>query len=340
MFDTFHGNEYFKNIIGSDIRDQSLMHAYVFSGPEGCGKHTAAKLIACALSCSSDNNEKPCLKCHACQKILSGFSPDYVVIRKEEKKTQIGIDAIRNIKSDINYPPIESKYKIYVIEDAQDMTEEAQNAFLLTLESPPEYVLFLLLSSDPDKLLPTIISRAPVITLQIFSRKELSEYLLSTREGSNFSKKDPRIFQTSISFANGSIGKALAVLNPVNYKNVFKFRTGIIDILKAFTGRLDQGAMDSILSLPTARDDLIKTISYTMSGIRDIIAFNYSSDNFTFFIDRKEIEESKLNDSNDHLFKLYEIFSGSLDEIKKNFNIQTVISSLISMAILSERNNH
>ena len=144
MLDSIIGNSSLKSKLLSDILSDTLSHAYIIQGKKGSGKHTVAYMTAAALSCekvSDTNAPVPCLNCPSCKKILQKKSPDVITITREDKAT-IGVDAVRFLRNDVRIVPNDLDYKIYIIEDADTMTTQAQNAFLLTLEEPPKYVKF------------------------------------------------------------------------------------------------------------------------------------------------------------------------------------------------------
>ena len=150
MLDSVIGNSLLKSKLLSDILSDTLSHAYIIEGKKGSGRHTIAYMTAAALVCEKLNDTAsplPCLKCPSCKKILGQKSPDVITVTREDKAT-LGVDAIRFLRNDVRVVPNDLDYKIYVIEDADTMTPQAQNAFLLTLEEPPEYVKFFLLCED------------------------------------------------------------------------------------------------------------------------------------------------------------------------------------------------
>ena len=144
IFPSLYGNEPIKNSIGKDILLDTNAHAYILEGPKGSGKHLAARLIASSLLCSNKNKSGilPCGECLSCKKIAKNLSPDLIWINSEGKAT-ISVDIIRNVRNGLHIPPNDGDKKIYIIEDADTMTLQAQNAFLLSL--PIRYFLCLLL---------------------------------------------------------------------------------------------------------------------------------------------------------------------------------------------------
>ena len=178
-------NDALRSRLCTDILGGKLSHAYIIEGPEGTGKHLIARNIAAALSCICKNEDAiplPCLHCINCRKIMSGISPDVIYIKREEGKAQIGVESVRLVKSDVAIMPNDLDYKVYIIEEADKMTVQAQNALLLTLEEPPEYVVFLLLCESADLLLETVRSRAPVLRTEPVKPDAMAEFLCSSEQ--------------------------------------------------------------------------------------------------------------------------------------------------------------
>ena len=190
------GNRALADKLGNKILSGGMSHAYIIGGPEGSGKHTLAKLIAASIACECKENGElplPCGKCSACYKILSDISPDVTVIGTEDRST-IGVEAIRSLRINVLTAPNDLDIKVYIIEDADKMTPQAQNAFLLTLEEPPPYVLFLLLCERPEDLLETVRSRAPTLRTEPISPDEISSFLQGKRETAELFKTAPDEF--------------------------------------------------------------------------------------------------------------------------------------------------
>ncbi len=162
-FDSLLGNERLKQNLAESLAKGHISHFYLISGPEGSGKHTLARLLAAAILCQG--RRKPCMACTPCRKVLDGNHPDFITVDDPEKKT-VTVDLIRQARSDIYVQPNESDYKIYLFPRAQDMGLPGQNALLKVLEEPPKYGVFLLLTDNPEKLLPTVRSRCTELKMQ------------------------------------------------------------------------------------------------------------------------------------------------------------------------------
>lgn len=203
-FEALLGNDRLKHNLAESLAKNHISHFYLISGPEGSGKHTLAKLLACAILCRG--NSKPCGSCDPCRKILSGNHPDFITIDDPEKKT-VTVDLVRQARADIYIQPNESDYKIYLFPRAQDMGLPGQNALLKVLEEPPKYGVFLLLTDNPDKLLPTVRSRCTELKLLPLSRD-----ILLPRLRQEFPQLAEEMLEAAWIRSGGFLGQAAQLL--------------------------------------------------------------------------------------------------------------------------------
>ena len=209
----------------------SLSHAYILEGRTGSGRHTLATQIAAALCCAERNNPAvsalPCGVCPACRKILSGLSPDLIRVTPEEDHVSLGIDVIRALRGDVHIYPNELEHKIYIVESADTMTPQAQNAFLLTLEEPPQYVQFFLLCEDAGMMLETIRSRAPVLRMQPLTPEQTEAAVIAAvPEAARRRESDREGFRGLILSAEGCAGQAIRLLSEREAEHVAALREG------------------------------------------------------------------------------------------------------------------
>ena len=175
-YDLVTGYKDIKSMLIKTVQKDKVSHSYIFCGESGSGKTTMATMFAAALMCEERTGEA-CMECPSCRKVQSRNHPDIIVVQ-HEKPESIGVDDIRKgIVDDICIKPFESRYKIYIIPEAQLMTSQAQNALLKTLEEPPQYAVIILLSESTEGLLPTIVSRCTVIRFNPLSDEIVKNYL-------------------------------------------------------------------------------------------------------------------------------------------------------------------
>lgn len=199
-FENIIGNDKVKKILNKTIDSNNILHSYLFLGVEGVGKSIFAKEFAKMILCN-DKQNKPCGKCKSCLEFENNNNPDFMMIENEEKV--IKIEQIRLMNTKISEKPITSDRKVYIINNSETMTKEAQNCLLKTLEEPPEYATIILIASNENKLLNTIRSRCIKINYSRIENDQILRYLQeNTKENIN---------EELIPFAGGSIGKAIKI---------------------------------------------------------------------------------------------------------------------------------
>ena len=203
-FEALLGNERLRENLSRSLSRGHISHFYLISGPKGSGKHTLARLLAAAIHCTGA--QKPCMQCAACRKVLSGNHPDYITIDDPEKKT-VPVDLIRQAKADIYVRPNEAEKKVYLFPRAQDMGIPGQNALLKVLEEPPAYGVFILLSDNPEKLLPTVRSRCTELTMTALPQALLRQSLRSA-----FPQAQEEDLEGAIARSGGYLGQAKELL--------------------------------------------------------------------------------------------------------------------------------
>ena len=203
-FEGLLGNERLKENLSRSLGRGRIAHFYVISGPAGSGKHTLARLLAAAMLCKEA--DKPCLRCNACRKVLSGNHPDFITVDDPDKKI-VPVDLVRQARADIYVRPNEADRKIYLFPRGHNMELPSQNALLKVLEEPPEYGVFLLLTENAEKLLPTVRSRCMELPLL-----PLSEEILTAQLRSRFPQADEETIAAAIARSGGYLGQAAQVL--------------------------------------------------------------------------------------------------------------------------------
>ena len=277
IFPKLFGNDHLKKIMGTDICRGTFGHAYILEGPAGSGKHTAAASIAAALACQSAKDPTaplPCGSCLACRKIAEGFSPDVFYIHREPDKATLGVDIIREMREDLCIAPNENEKKVYIIEEADRMTSAAQNALLLSLESPPPYVVFLLLTENASALLETVQSRAPVLRMQSFGTDILADYLKKDHKIATLAERDPDFFAQAVTAAGGAIGRARQLLDRSREEcsDYHALRETALRFVHLMFFPEYAETAEVMKSLPKSREDTLSLLEMILLALRDLAA--------------------------------------------------------------------
>lgn len=334
-FRDFVGNERLKQRLASDILSHRLSHAYIINGARGSGKHTLARSVAAAVACENQENGNlplPCGDCPSCKKILSGNSPDLIFINKGDRAT-MGVETIRELRRDVYVAPNDIAAKIYVIEDAHLMTEQAQNAFLLTLEEPPSYVLFLLLSESTETLLETIRSRAPILRTEPIPSDQIGDYLLRTvPEAKQIRSSSQTDWGEILAAADGSIGRAIALLDPKAHKPIVERRHAARSFVSLCAQRKSSTeAMRFILALPVKREELTEQCNEMLLCLRDLLLLKQTENApLCFFFDRDEAISLAYSLTTPRLLTLCDSVSRAIDALRRNVNVRLALMTLLS----------
>ena len=212
----------FHEIIGHDdvvnhlqnaIRMGKVSHAYIFNGEVGAGKKTLASAFAMALQCEKHGTD-PCMECDSCKRALSKNHPDIITIT-HEKPNSIGIEDIRiQLIDDVSIKPYTGPYKIYILNEAEKLTLQAQNALLKTIEEPPSYGVILLLTTNADTFLPTILSRCIRLDLKPVPGEQLKDYLMKSCGVVDYQA------DVCVAFSQGVVGKAIALASSAHFNEI------------------------------------------------------------------------------------------------------------------------
>ena len=235
-FDDIIGCETIIGHLKTAIAERKPSHAYIFCGEEGSGKKLLADRFASGLLCEGEG-DKPCGSCIPCMQTQSGSHPDIIYVTHEKKNITVG-DIRTQLVQDIAVRPYSGPFKIYIVDDADRMNEEAQNALLKTLEEPPEYSVILLLARTTGAFLQTILSRCVILRFVPIDNARIKDYLIKRLQIADYYAK------LCAAFSNGSIGRA------VKYASSEEFAHGrdlIIDLVKRLD-RMTQADIAAVLS--------------------------------------------------------------------------------------------
>ncbi len=209
-FDEIVGQEHITQTLTNAIEQDSISHAYLFTGPRGTGKTTTAGLLAKAVNCEQEGTE-PCNECESCKEITKGNAVDLIEI---DAASHRGIDEIRELREGIKFAPTKSKYKVFIIDESHQLTKAAANALLKTLEEPPEHAIFVLATTEPQKMIPTIVSRCQRFDFRRLTVPEIKERLASITEQEEIVIEEAALELIALN-AGGSIRDAESILDQV-----------------------------------------------------------------------------------------------------------------------------
>lgn len=276
------GQEQIKGHLQAALRTHRISHAYIIHGDRNAGKEFIAKIFSMALQCEQ-GKEEPCQECHSCKQALSGNHPDIIRVTHEKPNT-IGVEDIRiQINQDIGIKPYQGPYKVYLINEGEKMTVQAQNALLKTLEEPPEYGVILILTNSMETLLPTIVSRCVVLNMRPVLDQQVKKYLMETLEIPDYKA------EVCTAFARGNIGRAKLLASSEEFENV---REEAVTLLKYINEMEISEIVTAIKKITEYQFDVTDYLDILSIWYRDILMFKAMND-ANHLIFRQEIQYIK-----------------------------------------------
>lgn len=317
--------EYFKNA----IQQNKISHAYIINGERSAGKKVVVHIFAMALQCENRReNLDPCLECHSCKQALSNNHPDIIRITHEKPNT-IGVEDIRTqVNNDIGIKPYSSSRKIYIINEGEKMTPQAQNALLKTLEEPPEYATILILTTNVNALLPTIISRCVILNMKPVADNQVKKYLIDTFEIPDYKA------EVCVAFARGNIGKARILATSEEFDNIKEEAITLLKYIDEMEISEVIAAIKKIAEYKLEVNDYLDIISI---WYRDILLFKATND-VNHLIFKEEIQYiRKVADTSS--YEGIEAIIEALEKAKSRLNANVNFDLTLEMLLLTIKEN-
>ena len=325
IFEEVAGQQHIVKTIKNALSTGKIAHAYLFAGPRGTGKTTMAKLLAKALNCDEGIGFQ-CNECKNCQAINDGTHPDVLEI---DAASNNGVDEIRDLIDKVKYGTILGRYKVYIIDEVHMMTPGAFNALLKTLEEPPEHVVFILATTEPHKILPTILSRCQRYDFSKVNDNDIKERIRTVLEKENIVFNDEAV-DLIVSLADGGMRDALSILDQVIAYSGDQLN--VKDVLDIFALESKDEKMGLLASIVTndVSDVLTRLSSYVSRGtdikrltndllliLKDTLIYQTSRNpNFLEVLKEEDVSYLSKIIRRDRIMEMIEVFMNTLKEYK------------------------
>ena len=320
-FSEIVGHEQIKEHMQAAIRDKKPFHAYLFQGEEGVGKEALARTFAAGLQCQSESADKPCKECVSCRQMESGNQPDVIWVTRE--KASLGVDEIREqLCNTMDIKPFSSPYKIYLVPEAEKMTEAAQNALLKTIEEPPEYGIVILMTSNISVLLPTIQSRCLTMEFRPLSTAVVESYVKEHCQVPDYQAR------ASAAFAQGNLGKAMRYAKSEDF---IERKDHIISLLR-HVEQMDLSEMLAVIKdLGTRKDEVRDYIDLMVLWYRDVLLFKATKDiNQLLFQDEASyISREASHRSYEKIEEILQAFEKAKVRLRANVNFDITMELML-----------
>ena len=306
--------------ISSAVENNRVSHAYILNGERGSGKKMLANLFAMTLLCETGDNE-PCGKCHSCKQAESGNHPDIIRVT-HEKPNSISVDDIRTqVNNTVDIKPYQGPYKVYIIPQADMMTPQAQNAILKTIEEPPSYAVFLLLTENAETLLPTINSRCVMLKLRNIKDTLIKKYLMENLEIPDY-KAD-----MCTAFAQGNMGRAIMLANSDHFNEI---REEAVQLLKHISEMELNEIVAAVKNISVYKLEITDYLDIIMIWYRDVLLYKATKeiDKVVFKDQLQSIKEQARKSSYEGIELILESLEHAKARLKANVNFDLVMELL------------
>ena len=315
------GQEQIKEHLQNALETGKVSHAYIINGEKSSGKEFIAKIFAMALQCEQGGVE-PCNECRSCKQTLSKNQPDIIYVSHEKPNT-ISVDDIRaQINNDVAIKPYSSKYKVYIINEAEKMTPQAQNAILKTLEEPPAYAVILLLVSNVNTLLPTILSRCVVLNMKPVRDALVKKYLMEELQIPDYKA------EVCVAFARGNVGKAKLLASSEEFENV---KAEALSLLKYIKDMEIQEIVAAIKKINEYKLEINDYMDIMSIWYRDVLMFKATNDvnHMVFKEEVQTIRKVAARSSYEGIERVIKALDTAKKRLDANVNFDLVMELLL-----------
>lgn len=319
-FQQIVGHESIIKHLQNSIQLGKVSHAYIFHGEEGMGKKTLATAFAKTLQCE-EHGILSCNRCKSCMQSESNNQPDIIWVTHE--KASIGVDDIRlQVNGDIWVKPYESTYKIYIIDSADKLTEAAQNALLKTLEEPPEYAVILLLVSNSNLILPTILSRSVLLNLKPIDKQAIKEFLMIQQHIPDY------MAEMAADFSGGNVGKAIKYASSEEFG---RMKEDVLHILKYIDDMELYEVIAGLKTISAGKTLIEDEIDLMILWYRDILMLKATSDpNLLLYKEEYQFIKKQANiRSYEEIEKIISAMEKAKVRLKANVNFDIAIELML-----------
>ena len=321
------GQEQIKEHLRGAISTGKVSHAYIINGERSSGKEFIARVFAMALQCEKGEVE-PCGECHSCRQALGNNQPDIVYVSHEKPNT-IGVEDIRTqINGDIDVKPYSSPYKIYIMNEGEKMTVQAQNALLKTLEEPPEYAVILILTTQVEALLPTILSRCVVLNMKPVSDTLVKKYLMEELAVPDYKAN------ICVAFARGNIGKAKLLASSEEFEKV---KDEAITLVKYINDMEINEIVKAIKKISEYKFDVNDYLDILSVWYRDVLLFKATKD-VNSLIFKEEIQQI-MRVSDRSTYEGIETIVHALQQAKRRLEANVNFDLTMELLLLTIKEN-
>jgi DNA polymerase-3 subunit delta' len=320
------GHESIIRHLQNAISCNKVSHAYIFHGEEGMGKKLLATAFAKTLQCE-EGGILSCNRCKSCMQSDTGNHPDIIWVTHE--KISIGVDDIRlQVNGDIMVKPYNSPYKIYIIDDADKLTEQAQNALLKTIEEPPEYAVILLLVSNISVILPTILSRCVLLNLKPVDKAKIKEFLMVNHHIPDY------MAEVASAFSGGNIGKAVKYASSEDFE---KMKGEVLHILKYIDDMELYEVVSGLKILTASKNNIEDYIDLMILWYRDVLMYKATMDP-DLLLYREELTFIK-NQANIRSYEGLEKIISAMEKAKIRLKANVNFDIAIELMLLTIKEN-